>query len=94
MEPVIHTVPNPTTYGWQPAPALGLGVGRIRMGEGENQEFPLDNTILLSYTIQECICVFMAQDRFRCSNVLPRKEELLRFMEESDFQVSLSVELL
>lgn len=31
------------------------------MGEGENQESPLDNTTLLSYTIQECICVFMAQ---------------------------------
>lgn len=36
-EPVTHTVFNPTTYGWQPAQALGLGVGRIKMGEEENQ---------------------------------------------------------
>lgn len=84
-EPVIHTVSNPTTYGWQPAQALGLGVGRIKMGKGEKSESFLDNTIFLSYTIQEYIYVFMVQDRFRCSNVLPRKEELLRFMEESDF---------
>lgn len=61
----------------------GIGGGENKDGGRRKSETFLDNTIFLSYTIQEYICVFMVQDRFRCSNVLPRKEELLRFMEES-----------